>query len=164
MGPASVQCFTSVRLQLEASPKAISRRTSYLRVRLEFLRYPHLITTFFNRCVFGPPLPFTVTSTWTWIGHPVSGLLILTFRPIKTWFPFGSVASDHLTSLALVTRRTVLQKVRHQALSPLTVCKHKVSRVSWYSGSCSLPHDFVYWTFTIFGWLSQNHSTIAPRC
>ena len=30
-------------------------------------------------------------------------------------FPFGSVASDHLTSLALVTRRTVLQKVRHQS-------------------------------------------------
>ena len=133
MGPASVQCFTSVRLQLEASPKAISRRTSYLRVRLEFLRYPHLIATFFNRCAFGPPLPFTVTSTWTWIGHPVSGLLILTIRPIQTWFPFGSVASDHLTSLALVTRRTVLQKVRHQALSPLTVCKHKVS------GSLSLP-------------------------
>ena len=133
MGPASVQCFTSVRLQLEASPKAISRRTSYLRVRLEFLRYPHLITTFFNTCVFGPPKPFTAPSTWTWIGHPVSGLLILTIRPIKTWFPFGSDASDILTSLALVTRRTVLQKVRHQALSPLTVCKHKVS------GSLSLP-------------------------
>ena len=133
MGPASVQCFTSVRLHLEASPKAISRRTSYLRVRLEFLRYPHLITTFFNTCVFGPPKPFTAPSTWTWIGHPVSGLLIPTLRPIQTWFPFGSVASDHLTSLALVTRRTVLQKVRHQALSPLTVCKHKVS------GSLSLP-------------------------
>ena len=133
MGPASVQCFTSVRLQLEASPKAISRRTSYLRVRLEFLRYPHLITTFFNTCVFGPPKPFTAPSTWTWIGHPVSGLLILTLRPIQTWFPFGSAASDCLTSLALVTRRTVLQKVRHQALSPLTVCKHKVS------GSLSLP-------------------------
>ena len=97
-----------------ASPKAISRRTSYLRVRLEFLRYPHLITTFFNTCVFGPPKPFTVPSTWTWIGHPVSGLLIPTLRPIQTWFPFGSDASDILTSLALVTRRTVLQKVRHQ--------------------------------------------------
>ena len=97
-----------------ASPKAISGRTSYLRVRLEFLRYPHLITTFFNTCVFGPPKPFTVPSTWTWIGHPVSGLLIPTLRPIQTWFPFGSVPSQYLTSLALVTRRTVLQKVRHQ--------------------------------------------------
>ena len=31
------------QLILEASPKAISGRTSYLRVRLEFLRYPQLI-------------------------------------------------------------------------------------------------------------------------
>ena len=77
----------------EASPKAISRRTSYLRVRLEFLRYPHLIATLFNGCGFGPPLPLTAASTWTWIDHPVSGLLLLTIRPIKTWFPFGSVPS-----------------------------------------------------------------------
>ena len=77
----------------EASPKAISRRTSYLRVRLEFLPYPHLIPTLFNGCGFGPPLPFTATSTWTWIDHPVSGLLTLTSRPIKTWFPFGSTPS-----------------------------------------------------------------------
>ena len=75
---------------IKASPKAISRRTSYLRVRLEFLPYPHLITTLFNGCVFGPPLPFTATSTWTWIDHPVSGLRILTKRPVKTWFPSGS--------------------------------------------------------------------------
>ena len=77
-------------IYFKASPKAISERTSYLRVRLEFLRYPHLITTLFNGCVFGPPLPFTATSSWTWIDHPVSGLLRLTGRPIKTWFPFGS--------------------------------------------------------------------------
>ena len=75
----------------EASPKAISGRTSYLRVRLEFLRYPHLIPTFFNRCGSGPPLPFTAASSWTWVGHPVSGLPVLTSRPLQTWFPFGSV-------------------------------------------------------------------------
>ena len=39
----------------EASPKAISERTSYLRVRLEFLRYPHLIRYHFNGSRFGPP-------------------------------------------------------------------------------------------------------------
>ena len=76
----------------EASPKAISRRTSYLRVRLEFLPYPHLIATLFNGCAFGPPFPFTGTSTWTWIGHPVSGLHMLTSRPIKTRSRFGSGA------------------------------------------------------------------------
>ena len=35
-------------LNLEAPPKEISERTSYLQVRLEFHRYPHLIPTIFN--------------------------------------------------------------------------------------------------------------------
>ena len=73
----------------KASPKAISRRTSYLRVRLEFLPYPHLIATLFNGCACGPPKPFTAPSSWTWIDHPVSGLRPLTPRPLKTWFPCG---------------------------------------------------------------------------
>ena len=96
----------------EASPKAISRRTSYLRVRLEFLRYPHLIPTLFNGCGFGPPSPFTAASTWTWIGHPVSGLLLLTNSAL---FRLGFPSAPHLkclTSPADATRRTVLQKVR----------------------------------------------------
>ena len=95
----------------EASPKAISRRTSYLRVRLEFLPYPHLITTLFNGCAFGPPLPFTATSSWTWIDHPVSGLRILTSALLRPGFPSAPSFND-LTLPASVTRRTVLQKVR----------------------------------------------------
>ena len=74
----------------EASPKAISERTSYIRVRLEFLRYPHLITGLFNGRVFGPPWSFTSTSAWTWIGHPVSGHMQQTHRPFQTRSPFGS--------------------------------------------------------------------------
>ena len=35
---------------------------------------------------------------------------------------------------------------------------HKVPRVSWYFGSCSLCFIFVYGAFTLSGWLSQNHS------
>ena len=35
---------------------------------------------------------------------------------------------------------------------------HKVSRVSWYSGSCSVSSAFTYGAFTLSGWLSQNHS------
>ena len=95
----------------EASPKAISRRTSYLRVRLEFLPYPHLITTLFNGCVFGPPRNFTFASTWTWIDHPVSGLPILTLALFRLGFP-SAPHLQCLTSPASVTRRTVLQKVR----------------------------------------------------
>ena len=76
--------------KLKASPKAISGRTSYIQVRLEFLRYPHLIPAFFNRHGFGPPRNFTSASSWTWIGHLVSGLLHITYRAINTRFPFGS--------------------------------------------------------------------------
>ena len=74
----------------EASPKAISGRTSYIRVRLEFLRYPQFIRRLFNGGRFGPPWSFTSTSAWTWIGHPVSGPMHATVRPIQTRFPFGS--------------------------------------------------------------------------
>ena len=35
---------------------------------------------------------------------------------------------------------------------------HKVSRVSWYSGFRHVTWSFAYGTFTLFGWLSQNHS------
>ena len=106
----------------EASPKAVSRRTSYLRVRLEFLPYPHLIATLFNGCAFGPPLPFTATSTWTWVDHPVSGLLHLTNTALLR---LGFPSAPHLKCLTSpddVTRRTVLQKVRgcaHMALPQL---------------------------------------------
>ena len=58
----------------EASPKAISERTSYLQVRLEFHRYPQLIPAIFNLRGFGPPARFTTPSTWSWVGHLVSGL------------------------------------------------------------------------------------------
>ena len=35
---------------------------------------------------------------------------------------------------------------------------HKVSRVSWYSGSRHVNSSFAYGAFTLSGWLSQNHS------
>ena len=35
---------------------------------------------------------------------------------------------------------------------------HKVSRVSWYSGSRLADSFFAYGAFTLSGWLSQNHS------
>ena len=99
---------------IKASPKAISRRTSYLRVRLEFLPYPHLIPTLFNGCGFGPPPDFTLASSWTWIDHPVSGLLPLTLALLRLGFP-SAPCLEHLTSPVNATRRTVLQKVRSRA-------------------------------------------------
>ena len=39
----------------------------------------------------------------------------------------------------------------------------KVSRVSMYSGSCSVISLFAYGAFTLSGWLSQNHSAKLVR-
>ena len=100
----------------KASPKAISERTSYLRVRLEFLRYPHLIRYHFNGSRFGPPWSFTSTSTWTWVGHPVSGRIQLTSYAL---FRLALATASHLKCLTLpvtFTRRTILQKVPDRSL------------------------------------------------
>ena len=121
----------------EASPKAISRRTSYLRVRLEFLPYPHLIATLFNGCVFGPPLSFTTASSWTWIDHPVSGLPALTFALFRLGFP----SAPHLkclTSPDVAARRTVLQKVRGRTLTS----SHSLQTQGFRCSFTPLPGSF----------------------
>ena len=98
-------------IYFEASPKAISERTSYLRVRLEFLRYPHLIRYHFNGSRFGPPWSFTSTSTWTWVGHPVSGRIQLTSYALFRLALATAPNLKSLTSPVTFTRRTILQKV-----------------------------------------------------
>ena len=100
-----------------ASPKAISGRTSYLRVRLEFHRYPQVIAGHCNERAFGPPWGFTPTSTCSWIGHPVSGLLQQTLYGLLTLgFPAPPVLNT-LSLLVTITRRTILQKVPHHPLT-----------------------------------------------
>ena len=39
----------------------------------------------------------------------------------------------------------------------------KVPRVSMYSGYCHINFPFAYGTFTLFGWLSQNHSATLGK-
>ena len=185
----------------EASPKAISRRTSYLRVRLEFLPYPHLIPTLFNGCGSGPPLPLTAASSWTWVDHPVSGLPVLTLALFRLGFP-AAPRLDRLTLPAPATRRTVLQKVRGCACalpqlvnigfqvlfhSPPGVLftfpsqYYALSVTKEYLALGGGPPDFLqgstclvvlwilpllpvftYGAFTLYGWLSQNHSVNLP--
>ena len=62
-------------LTYNASPQAISGRTSYLQVRLAFHPYPQVIQRFFNNDRFGPPHEFNHASAWPWIDRLVSGLL-----------------------------------------------------------------------------------------
>ena len=129
--PSPYSALPSVISQ-HASPKAISRRTSYIRVRLEFLRYPQVITDYFNRRVFGPPQCFTTASPCSWIGHQVSGLRHATSRPFRTRFRFGSAS----VTLNLATHRNSPARSTKSTTSPsraLSACKHTVS------GSFSLP-------------------------
>lgn len=88
--PRPISALPPVSPRVEASPKAISGRTSYLQVRLAFHPYPQLIRTFCNRCRFGPPRALTHASTWPWIDHLVSGLPLATPRPLQTRFRSGS--------------------------------------------------------------------------
>ncbi len=121
--PSPISALPPRLFRSEASPKAISGRTSYLRVRLAFHPYPHLIPRFFNIGGFGPPLSVTSTSPWTWVDHPVSGRRRHTQGPHKSNYFCGNPApcSDSLslrlrllalTSQAIVTRRFILQKAR----------------------------------------------------
>ena len=117
----------------KARPKPISGRTSYIRVRLEFLRYPQVIRILFNEYRFGPPLDFTQASTCSWIGHSVSGLWHATLRALHPRFPCGSVTESlNLAAYYNSPDRSTKSTTSHQYCA-LCACKHKVS------GSLSLP-------------------------
>ena len=105
------------RIYHKASPKAISGRTSYLQVRLEFLRYPQVIRHHCNGGRFGPPWGFTPTSTCPWIGHLVSGLLHTTSYALFRLALASPPVLNTLSLLHTITRRTVLQKVPHHTLT-----------------------------------------------
>ena len=100
----------------EASPKAISERTSYLQVRLEFLRYPQVIQALFNVPWFGPPVRLTAPSTCSWVGHMVSGLRHDTNLPYSDSVSLR-LRLFNLTSHHNVTRRFILQKARSHPLT-----------------------------------------------
>ena len=100
-----------------ASPKAISGRTSYIRVRLEFLRYPQVIPGLFNGRGCGPPRCLTTASACSWIGHPVSGLMQVTMSPYSDSLSLRLQYSSTLSLLLTLTRRTVLQKVPDHSLT-----------------------------------------------
>lgn len=92
----------------DASPKAISERTSYRQVRLEFLRYPHLIPALFNVRGCGPPVRITAPSTWTWVDHLASGLRARTLSPVSDSLSLR-LRLINLTWPVHATRRFILQ-------------------------------------------------------
>ena len=80
----------------------------------------------------------TAPSTWPWLDHPVSGLILRTIRPIKTRFrcayTYRLKLARKIKSLTHYTKGTRSHPYQPEDWhSAPTVCKHSVS------GSVSLP-------------------------
>ena len=155
-GPLALSVLYPRGLTLDASPKAISGRTSYHQVRLAFHLYPQLIQAFCNRPWFGPPRTFKCASPWSWIGHLASGLLLRTKSPYSDSLSLRLRNLSPLTLPATVSRRFILQKARYQpgrSHRSLTVCKHTVS------DSISLPSQGFFSPFPhgTMRYRSENH-------
>jgi len=124
----------------KASPRAISRKTSYHRVRLEFLFYPQLISECCTAREFGPPSIFLQSSTWSWVDHPVSGYVhAILISPVKTRFRYACGPE-------VLKRRHTAHSQVHSSIgtpSPLrapALCKRTVSdTISSPSPGCFSP-------------------------
>ena len=103
--------YLRITLLHNASPKAISGRTSYLRVRLEFLRYPQLIPAFFNIRVVRTSTASYRRFILSMDRSPGFGSTAHNFRPLQTRSRFGSGAlrlnlAAHSNSPARSTKST----------------------------------------------------------
>ena len=106
--PYPDQCSTACAYCLRLALKAISRRTSYLCVRLEFHPYAQLIRTFFNMSRFDPPRNFTCVSIWPCVDHCSFGSAYTDFPPSSDSVSLR-LRIFCLTSPAHATRWLILQ-------------------------------------------------------
>lgn len=100
-----------------ARPKPISRRTSYYPARLEFHRYPQLISECCTAREFGPPPRFLGASTWSWIDRRVSGCVCATNALFRLAFtvtssPQGLNQATHSTLVGSFFNRNGVTDLR----------------------------------------------------
>ncbi len=89
--PSPSSALPPVNSFLEAVPKYVSGRTSYLRACLAFHPYPQVIRAVFNPQRFGPPRPVTAASTCPRVDrHGFGSTASNTVRPIQTRFRYSS--------------------------------------------------------------------------
>ena len=108
------QCSTPTRAYGDASPKAVSERTSYSQIRLAFHSLPQVIP---RRCTtygFGPPSVFRRISPCSWQAHLASGRMYPTDACVRrhALFTLGFPEAPPRKGLATqdtYTRRLILQ-------------------------------------------------------
>ena len=114
-----------------ASPKAISGRTSYYQARLAFHFLPQLIPEYCTAHGFGPPPVFRRDSPWPWQARLASGLkYLLNYALLTLAFTKLSSRKD-LNKEDTQTRWLVLQKARrhHRSSLPLVVYNTNIIRI-----------------------------------
>ena len=138
-------------LSTEASPKAISRRTSYLQARLEFLPYPQLIPCRFNGSVVRSSMVFYHHFNLAMDRSPGFGSTTCnSFALFRLGFPSAPVLNT-LTSLHTITRRSILQKVRGRTSLVLPLLVNTGFQVLFHSPSG------VLFTFPSRYWFTIGH-------
>ena len=110
------QCSTSRHIYRDASPKAVSERTSYSQIRLAFHSLPQVIPMRCTTYGFGPPSCFRRTSPCSWQAHLASGRMYATNPSISlracALFTLGFPTAPPRKGLATQhthTRRLILQ-------------------------------------------------------
>ena len=106
----------------DASPQAISERTSYCRTRLEFLPYTQVIPSCCTASGCGPPRDFTRASPCSSVARPASGLVHATLPP-KWERPYQArfhCVSGVFTPLDMPRRTNSLDRAAKSTPSPVT--------------------------------------------
>ena len=150
-GPANSQCSTPINLYLEASPKAISRRTSYIRVRLEFLRYPQVIPALFSGRLVRSSMKLYLHFNLPMDRSPGFGSTSCNFVALFRLALASAPNLKFLTSQHNVTRRSVLQKVRCRTLIVLHLLVNTGFQVLFHS-----PPGVLF-TFPSRYWFAIGH-------
>ena len=133
MTPPRASSALPPRALSEAVPKGISGRASYLQVCLVFRSYPQVITTFFNRLLFGPPQGFTPASSCPWIDHLGFGSAP---RDLNALFRLAFAPAPRLQTLSLAAQDNSQAHSTKGTPPPLRAA---ASCRSMVSGSISLP-------------------------
>ena len=110
-----------LRLLPEASPKAISRRTSYIRARLEFLRYPQVIPALFSGRLVRSSMKLYLHFNLPMDRSPGFGSASCNFLALFRLALASAPFLKNLTSQHNATRRSVLQKVQDHTLIVLSL-------------------------------------------
>ena len=117
----------------QASPKAISRRTSYIQARLEFLRYPQIIPALFSGRLVRSSMKLYLHFNLSMDRSPGFGSTSCNFTALFRLALASAPNLKFLTSLHNVTRRSVLQKVRHRASIALCLLVNTGFQVLFHS-------------------------------